>query len=62
MNWNFDFGATMNGSEIKLNRENLLAKVPGSKNLILTIEQETELVFSLDVSSEKNYKLLISQK
>ena len=62
MNWNFDFGATATGGEMKLNRENALAKVAGSKNLTLTIEKEMEIIFNLDVRNEKKPRLKISEK
>jgi len=47
MNWSFDFGANTNQEKVLIGEKSSLAKVPGSKNLIIEIESETKLTLIL---------------
>ncbi len=49
MSWDFDYGAVSGQEYISVGQEISLAKVPGSSNLVLEIESESELHFSLYV-------------
>jgi carboxyl-terminal processing protease len=62
MNWGFDFGAKPNQEKVVLGKMTSLAKVPGSNNLKIDIENETKITFSLDVSVEKAPTLYIEKK
>jgi carboxyl-terminal processing protease len=59
LNWDFDFGANSNQEEVLIGKKVSLAKVAGSANLIIDIEDETTLTFSLYVSDEKTGTLQI---
>ena len=62
MDWKFDFGAFDNKQNVIIGHKTPLVKKPGSPNLILEIEDEDELIFHLDVSSEYEAFLSVSKK
>ena len=62
MNWAFDYGAFPDQKELLLGEETSLIKKPGSDNLKLTIKNEIELVFSIDLKNPEEVELLISEK
>lgn len=59
MNWGFDYGANPNQAKVVLGQKTSLARIPGSNNITIDIENETILMFSLDVSDEKSATLYI---
>lgn len=59
MNWDIDFGATKNQEEVVIGQKTPLARVLGSSNLTIDIEDESVLTFSLDVSDEKSATLYV---
>ncbi|UJH68905.1 S41 family peptidase [Allomuricauda sp. SCSIO 65647] len=61
MNWNFDYGAKPDQEKVVIGQKTSLARVPGSSNLILVVEEEAKLTFSLDVSDEKAAVLQITK-
>lgn len=61
MDWDFDFGAFDDKKEVGIEEKTPLIKKPGSPNLILELDSETELIFSLAVSKENEAILSISK-
>jgi len=59
MNWDFDFGANPKQAKVVLGQKTSLARVKGSKNLTIAIEDETKLTFSLEVIDENSATLVI---
>jgi hypothetical protein len=59
LNWDFDFGANSKQEQVVIGKKVSLAKVARSSNLIITINEETTLTFSLYVSDEKTGTLQI---
>ncbi|MGB5318016.1 S41 family peptidase [Eudoraea sp.] len=53
LNWDFDFGANSKQEQVVIGKKVSLAKVARSSNLIIAINEETTLTFSLYVSDEK---------
>lgn len=61
MSWDFDYGANSDQEKVSIGQMMALARVPGSNNLRIDIEGESEFTFSLDVSDEKAATLFISK-
>ena len=61
MNWSFDYGANSNQENVAIGKKIFLSRVPGSNNLIIEIEDEVELTFTLDVSDEMAGTLNVSE-
>ncbi|MCW5516014.1 S41 family peptidase [Muriicola sp. Z0-33] len=61
MNWDFDYGANSDQEKVIIGQMIALARVPGSNNLRIDIEGESEFTFSLDVSDERAATLFISK-
>jgi len=61
MNWDFDYGANSDQENVSIGMKYTLMKVPGSSNLIIEIEEESKLTFSLDVSDKVNATLLVTK-
>ncbi len=59
MNWSFDFGANADQDKVSIGKKTSLIKVPGSNNLIIDLDDEVTLTFSLDVSDAKSATLSI---
>lgn len=59
MNWGFDFGANPKQEKVVIGQKTFLARVPGSSNLTIDIEDDAILTFSIDVSDEKSVTLYI---
>jgi hypothetical protein len=62
MNWAFDYGANKNQENVVIGQKKNLVRLSGSSNLTIDIEDESMLVFNLDVSNEKNATLYIVRK
>jgi hypothetical protein len=62
MNWDFDYGANPNQESVIIGQKTSLAKVSGSDNLIINIDHNSELTFSLDVSDENAASLYVLEK
>lgn len=61
MNWSFDYGANSNQKKVSIGKKYALMKEPGSSNLIIEIEEDSNLTFSLDVRDKVNPTLFISK-
>ena len=61
MNWSFDYGAHPNQEKTIIGKKKDLARVPGSNNLIIKIENKAKITFELNVADEMAGKLYVYQ-
>ncbi|MCA0931388.1 hypothetical protein LCM02_02915 [Lutimonas saemankumensis] len=61
MSWDFDFGANSSKQNVSVGKKTSLVRVPGSSNLMINVEDEVKLKFTLDVRNEKAETLIVSK-
>lgn len=59
IDWSFDYGAILKQENVIIGQKTPMAKVGGSSNLIMDIEDESTLTFRLEVTKDSAVTLYI---